>query len=101
MTENEMLRRQTAALKLLVGSMEKSNSVLRKTVEELAVFKATIESEREANRLLTEELENLRAQFLNLVVEIGELIPAVDGERANDPIINRVRRLVKEKNHGQ
>ena len=101
MTENEMLRRQTAALKLLVGSMEKSNSILRKTVEELAVFKATIESEREANRLLTEELENLRAQFLNLVVEIGELIPAVDGERANDPIINRVRRLVKEKNHGQ
>lgn len=101
MTENEMLRRQTAALKLLVGSMEKSNSILRKTVEELAVFKATIESEREANRLLTEELENLRAQFLNLVVEIGELIPPVDGERANDPIINRVRRLVKEKNHGQ
>ena len=101
MTENEMLRRQAAALKLLVGSMEKSNSFLRKTVEELAVFKATIESEREANRLLTEELENLRAQFLNLVVEIGELIPAVDGERANDPIINRVRRLVKEKNHGQ
>ena len=101
MTENEMLRRQTAALKLLVGSMEKSNSVLRKTVEELVVFKATIESEREANRLLTEELENLRAQFLNLVVEIGELIPAVDGERANDPIINRVRRLVKEKSRGQ
>ena len=101
MTENEMLRRQTAALKLLVGSMEKSNSILRKTVEELVVFKATIESEREANRLLTEELENLRAQFLNLVVEIGDLIPAVDGERANDPIINRVRRLVKEKNHGQ
>ena len=101
MTENEMLRRQTAALKLLVGSMEKSNSVLRKTVEELAVFKATIESEREANRLLTEELENLRAQFLNLVVEIGELIPPVDGERANDPIINRVRRLAKEKSHGQ
>lgn len=101
MTENEMLRRQVAALKLLVDSMEKSNSVLRKTVEELVVFKATIESEREANCLLTEELENLRAQFLNLVVEIGELIPAVDGERANDPIINRVRRLAKEKNHDQ
>ena len=101
MTENETLRRQVAALKLLVDSMEKSNSVLRKTVEELVVFKATIESEREANRLLTEELENLRAQFLNLVVEIGELIPAVDGERANDPIINRVRRLVKEKSHDQ
>ena len=101
MTENETLRRQVAALKLLVGSMEKSNSVLYKKVEELIVFKATIESEREANRLLTEELENLRAQFLNLVVEIGELIPPVDGERANDPIINRVRRLVKEKNHGQ
>lgn len=41
--------------------------------------------------------EKLRAGFINLSMDIATLVPAVDGERANDPIILRVARLKQER----
>lgn len=45
---------------------------------------------------LTKERENLRDKLISIQVEIGDLIPAVDGERANDRITGRVARVVNQ-----
>lgn len=36
--------------------------------------------------------EDLRRKFIDLQVQIGDLIPPIEGERANDPMIRRVER---------
>lgn len=104
MYEVQKLKRQVASLKTLVQSMERVNSKLYGDVERLKGFEATVESERQANAALTEELdkanalvEDLRTRYITLQAEIGRLIPPVDGERANDSIIDRVRRYVERR----
>lgn len=39
------------------------------------------------------EREELRRQLIDLQIQIAELLPAHDGDRANDPIIRRVERV--------
>jgi len=45
---------------------------------------------------LRAEVQHLRTGWITLQIDIGDLIPAIDGERANDPMINRVKRVVTE-----
>lgn len=42
------------------------------------------------------ELERLREKYIELQADIAFLIPAQEGDRANDPIIHRVERLCRE-----
>lgn len=51
---------------------------------------AQLEAELEITR---DQREDLRSKFLQLQNQIAELLPAHDGDRANDPIIERVRRV--------
>lgn len=51
---------------------------------------AQLEAELEITR---DQREALRSQFLQLQNQIAELLPAHDDDRANDPIINRVKRV--------
>lgn len=51
------------------------------------------------NKKLRDEIESLRQQYLKLQCDIAALIPPIDGERANDPIIGRVERVCKQLAH--
>ncbi len=58
--------------------------------------KAAFDNVFDENERLRAEVQHLRTGWITLQIDIGDLIPAIDGERANDPMINRVKRVVTE-----
>ena len=66
--ENEKLTKQVRSYAALVKSMEETKSILLRNTHNLAESVATLESEREANKMLTEEL-NEQARLLGISAE--------------------------------
>lgn len=66
--ENEKLTKQVRSYAALVKSMEETKSILLRKMHNQAEATATLESEREANKQLTEEL-NEQARLLGISAE--------------------------------
>ena len=66
--ENEKLTKQVRSYGALVKSMEETKSILLRNIHNQAEATATLESEREANKQLTEEL-NEQARLLGISAE--------------------------------
>jgi len=97
--EIERLRKamdvQANAVNVLHQAETSELNHLRKTAQEAYMAKMTLDSEREANRILTDEIEQLR-EVLRFYAEWGIDAPAVDAIIEED-CGDKAREALKEK----
>ena len=79
LAENEQLRNaikvQANAVRVLHEAETSELNLLRKNAQEAYTAKATLDSEREANKILTDEIERLRKILEDVLETSGEQIP--------------------------
>lgn len=90
MTETEVLQKQINALKMILASKEIRNANLLQEYDNQRTAEETLDSEREMNRVLTEELEASKKRNVELLFALQACWPYVHKNCTINSVMNKV-----------